>query len=118
MEENKNMEVTPQMEAPQEAKAQPRRPQTKKQGMNFGTTFLATLLAVVAGSVVTFVFWIVVFSGLSAAFQTEPTTIPESAILKIDLKESIVDAPSKNPMASFDFNTLQTAAQVTLFNAL
>ena len=118
MEENKNMEVTPQMEASQEAKAQPRRPQTKKQGMNFGTTFLATLLAVVAGSVVTFVFWIVVFSGLSTAFQTAPTTIPESAILKIDLKESIVDAPSKNPMASFDFNTLQPTAQVTLFNAL
>ncbi|MBO5894002.1 MAG: signal peptide peptidase SppA [Alistipes sp.] len=86
--------------------------------MNFGTTFLATLLAVVAGSVVTFVFWIVVFSGLSTAFQTAPTTIPESAILKIDLKESIVDAPSKNPMASFDFNTLQPTAQVTLFNAL
>lgn len=118
MEENKNMEVTPQMEASQEAKAQPRRPQAKKQGMNFGTTFLATLLAVVAGSVVTFVFWIVVFSGLSTAFQTAPTTIPESAILKIDLKESIVDAPSKNPMASFDFNTLQPTAQVTLFNAL
>ena len=106
------------MEASQEAKAQPRRPQAKKQGMNFGTTFLATLLAVVAGSVVTFVFWIVVFSGLSTAFQTAPTTIPESAILKIDLKESIVDAPSKNPMASFDFNTLQPTAQVTLFNAL
>ena len=118
MEENKNMEVTPQMEASQEAKAQPRRTQTKKQGMNFGTTFLATLLAVVAGSVVTFVFWIVVFSGLSTAFQTAPTTIPESAILKIDLKESIIDAPSKNPMASFDFNTLQPTAQVTLFNAL
>ena len=118
MEENKNMEGVPQPETPQQVQTQPRRPQAKKQGMNFGTTFLAALLAVVAGSVVTFVFWIVVFSGVSAAFQTTSTAIPESAILKINLKESITDAPSKNPMASFDFNTLQPTTQVTLFNAL
>lgn len=118
MEENKNIEVTPQTEVPQEAKAQPRRPQPKKQGLNFGKVFLAALLAVVAGSVVTFAFWVALFSGISTVFQTSHTSVPESAILKIDLKESILDAPSKDPMASFDFATLQPASQVTLFDAL
>ena len=138
MEENKNIEQATQLEptqneasqsvAPQPEPAQneasqaepkaPTRPQPKKQGMSFGKIFLAALLAVVAGSVVTFVFWIVVFSGLSAAFQPAATVVPESAILKIDLKESISDAPLKDPMAGFDFATMQPKAQVTLYDAL
>ena len=138
MEENKNIEqatqleptqneasqsVAPQLEPAQNEASQaepkaPTRPQPKKQGMSFGKIFLAALLAVVAGSVVTFVFWIVVFSGLSAAFQPAATVVPESAILKIDLKESISDAPLKDPMAGFDFETMQPKAQVTLYDAL
>ena len=129
MEENKNINpeqeaqnVEPQAPAPQPAPAQvapqPQQGKPKKKGMSFGKVFLAALLAVVAGSVVTFVFWIVLFSGISAAFQSESKAIPETAILKIDLAESIIDAPAKDPMASFDFTTMQPAAQVTLFNAL
>lgn len=129
MEENKNINpeqeaqnVEPQVQTPQQTPAQvapqPQQGKPKKKGMSFGKVFLAALLAVVAGSVVTFVFWIVLFSGISAAFQTESKAIPETAILKIDLAESIIDAPAKDPMASFDFTTMQPAAQVTLFNAL
>ena len=129
MEENKNINpeqdvqsIEPQAPAPQPAPEQvapqPQKGKPKKKSMSFGKVFLAALLAVVAGSVVTFVFWVVLFSGISAAFQTETTEIPESAILKINLAESIIDAPSKNPMASFDFNTMQPAEQVTLFKAL
>lgn len=121
MEEIKNIEAAPAAETPQVApkpQSQPRRPQPKAKGMSFGNVFLAALLAVVAGSVVTVLFWIVVFSGISAAFQGGATVIPESAILKIDLKEGIADAPSKNPMANFDFATMEPASQVTLFNAL
>ena len=133
MEENKNIEQTsekepimeikaevesPKQEAPQPQKPAMQKPKSQKKGMSFGKVFLAALLAVVAGSVVTFVFWVVVFSGVSAAFQTETADIPESAILKIDLAENIIDAPSKNPMASFDFNTMMPTQQVTLFNAL
>ena len=117
MEENKSVEVKPQVEAPREGNTNPR-PKAKREAMTFGKTFLAALLAVVAGSVVTFVFWMMLFSGLSAAFQTAPTAVPENAILKIDLAENILDAPSKNPMANFDFNTMQPAQQMTLFNAL
>ena len=132
MEENKNIEQTSEKEPIMEIKAevespkqeaQPQKPamqkpKSQKKGMSFGKVFLASLLAVVAGSVVTFVFWVVVFSGVSAAFQTETADIPESAILKINLAENIIDAPSKNPMASFDFNTMMPTQQVTLFNAL
>lgn len=100
--------------------SKPKAKQPKKQakGMSFGKVFLAALLAVVAGSVVTFIFWIVVFSGIGAAFQPATKSVPESAILKIDLKESILDAPTKNPFANFDFVTMQPMAQVTLFNVL
>ena len=120
--ETKAAEQTSIQEEKQEA-AQPQKPvaqkpKAQKKGMSFGKVFLASLLAVVAGSVVTFVFWVVVFSGVSTAFQTGTTKIPESAILKINLAENIIDAPSKNPMASFDFNTLQPTSQVTLLNAL
>lgn len=115
------VEVKPEPQAPQNplsAKPKAAKSKPKSKEMSFSKVFLAALLAVVAGSVVTFLFWVVIFSGLSAAFQTAPTTIPETAILKIDLKESILDAPSKNPMAIFDFNTMQPAKQVTLYNAL
>lgn len=122
-EQNAEQSVAPQTAEPQPAPApkpqQPKRkPAQPKKGMTFGKVFLAALLAVVAGSVVTFIFWVAIFSGISAAFQPAAKSVPETAILKIDLKESILDAPSKDPMASFDFNTMQPAPQVTLYNVL
>jgi hypothetical protein len=123
MEEIKNIEATPAAVNPQatqqpQPQSQPRRPQPKAKGMSFGNMFLAALLAVVAGSVVTFVFWIALFSGVSAALQGAPTVVPKSAILKIDLAENIADAPAKNPMAGFDIMTMEATSELTLFNAL
>lgn len=131
MEENKNInaeqsaesqqpaqEVAPQQEAKPQQAVKPQPKKQPKKGMTFGKVFLAALLAVVAGSVVTFLFWVVVFSSLSAAFQPAAKSVPEAAILKIDLKESILDAPSKDPLSGLDFNTLEPMAQMTLFNAL
>ena len=76
-----NVENAPQ----QVAKVQP-----KRSKMTFGKVFLAALLAVVAGSVVTFVFWISLFSGFSALIETPAKPIPQSAILKIDFNESLI----------------------------
>ena len=123
MEENKNFEQQAQPVEQSNATAEPKmevakKPQGKKKSMTFGKVFLAALLAVVAGSVVTFVFWVSLFSGISAAFQPATKSVPETAILKINLAEDILDAPSKNPMATFDFATMQPAAQMTLFDAL
>ena len=123
MEENKNFEQEAQAVEQSNTAAEPKmevakKPQAKKKGMSFGKVFLAALLAVVAGSVVTSIFWVSIVTGLSAAFQPAQKSIPETAILKINFEESIIDAPSKNPMATFDFTTFQPEAQVTLFNAL
>ena len=96
---------------------QPRR--GKKCGFSMGKVFLASLGAVVVGSVLSVVFWLILFSGIGSMFgSTEKKTIPAEAILHIDLAESILDAPSKDPMASIDLMTMSPISQLTLFDAL
>ena len=108
-----NVENATQSAPQQVAKLQP-----KRSKMTFGKVFLAALLAVVVGSAVTFIFWISLFSGFSALIQAPVKPIPESAILKIDFNESIIDAPMKNPLGSFDLMSLQAEESITLYNAL
>lgn len=85
---------------------------------SFGKIFLAALLAVMAGSVLSMLFWGILFSGFSSMMQPTQTTIPESAILRIDLSENLVEAPSKDPMAMFNFASMTTNGELTLYNAL
>lgn len=85
---------------------------------SFGKIFLAALLAVMAGSVLSMLFWGILFSGFSSMMQPAQTDIPKSAILRIDLSESLVEAPSKDPMAMFDFASMTTNGELTLYNAL
>lgn len=85
---------------------------------SFGKIFLAALLAVMAGSVLSMLFWGILFSGFSSMMQPSQTDIPKSAILRIDLSESLVEAPSKDPMAMFDFASMTTNGELTLYNAL
>ena len=85
---------------------------------SFGKIFLAALLAVMAGSVLSMLFWGILFSGFSSMMQPKQTTIQESAILRIDLSENLVEAPSKDPMAMFNFASMTTNGELTLYNAL
>ena len=94
-----------------------RKPQ-KKSSLTFGTVFLASLLAVVAGSVVTVLFWIFLFSGISTIMAPEVKSVPDKAILHINLAESLVDAPSKNPMGTFDLMSMTQTSQLTIYDAL
>ena len=94
-----------------------RKPQ-KKSSLTFGTVFLASLLAVVAGSVETVLFWIFVFSGISTIMAPEVKSVPDKAILHINLAESLVDAPSKNPMGTFDLMSMTQTSQLTIYDAL
>ncbi len=94
-----------------------RKPQ-KKSSLTFGKVFLASLLAVVAGSVVTVLFWIFLFSGISTIIAPEVKSVPEKAILHINLNESLVDAPSKNPMGTFDLMSMTQTSQLTIYDAL
>lgn len=98
----------------------PKRVQGKKAkcGFSFGKTFLAALLAVVVGSVATFVIGLIIFSGISAALTPAAKGIPAEAILKIDLAESLIDAPSNDPLSTIDFATMQPLSQVTIYDAL
>ena len=132
--ENVNMQPTPspEQQAPQtvenptqqsaaqaaEQSAKKKRKVLHVKGLSFGQAFVAALLAFVAGSVVVTVLSLLFFSGLSAMFAPEVKSIPEKAILHINLEQSLVDAPSKNPMGSFDFVTMSSTSSLTIYDAL
>ena len=103
---------------PAEQSAKKKRKALPVKGLSFGQAFVAALLAFVAGSVVVTVLSIVFFSGISAMFAPEVKGIPEKAILHINLEQSLVDAPSKNPMGSFDFVTMSSTSSLTIYDAL
>ncbi len=86
--------------------------------MNFGKTFLAALLAFVAGSVATTLLWIMFWVALAGALGGSTPTVEKNSILKIDLAEGIVNAPSANPFDNFDFMTMEVKKELTLMKAL
>ena len=101
--------------APQTPLAPPVMVQPRRTGGIFLKVFLASLLALVAFAIVKIFFWGAIIASL---FAEEPIEVPESAILRIDMKEAIADAPSRNPMGNFDIMTMSIAPQMTLLNAL
>lgn len=103
---------------PAEQSAKKKRKVLPAKGLSFGQAFVAALLAFVAGSVVVTVLSLMFFSGISAMFAPEVKGIPEKAILHINLEQSLVDAPSKNPMGSFDFVTMSSTSPLTIYDAL
>lgn len=127
MEENKNQnlepqELTPVVEPiPSQAPLQmPLPPQTllvqdpRSKGV-FWKVFFASLLALLTFAIVKIFFWGAI---IAALFVTEPVVVPERAILCIDLQETILDAPSRDPMSSFDVTSVSIVPQITLLDAL
>lgn len=108
--------VAPAAPAKQAAQCASQRP--KKRGLTFGKAFLAALLATVAGSIGLFVLSLILFSGIGAMFGQKEVIVPEKAILHINLAENIVDAPTANPMSSFDIMSMNQVSELTLFDAL
>ena len=104
--------------APAAPAAKTKGKKSKSGKTSFGKIFLAALLAVMAGSVLSMLFRGILYSGFSSMMQPTQTTIPESAILRIDLSENLVEAPSKGPMAMFNFASMTTNGELTLYNAL
>ncbi len=87
--------------------------------MNFIKTFLAGLLAFVVGSVLSFFLWFIILIGIVAAMGSgEPVVVPSESILKIDLAETLTDAPKTDPIAGFDFLSMTMQKQLPLFKAL
>ena len=61
--------------------------------------------------------WIFVLIAIAGSVEKSVTVQPES-ILKIDLSEHIVEAPSASPLGGIDLATLRVTPQLTLFKAL
>lgn len=85
--------------------------------MKFMKVFLAALLAVVVGGVVSTVLWILFFVSLAGS-GNQVVQVEPSSILKIDLKENITDAPSVNPFAGLNFSTMEVTSSLPLFKVL
>ena len=114
-------EETPKAEAAPAAPAVKRvvkRAPAKATKTSFGKIFLAALLAVVVGSVLSFVIMMGFFSSVGALMSPKAAAVPETAILNIDFAESIVDLPSSNPMDSFDIMSMSQNSSISLYSAL
>lgn len=87
--------------------------------MKFLKVFLAALLAVIAGGVLSFLFWVVLLIGMAGASpSTTEATITSETIVKIDLAENIIDAPSRNPLSGFDYTTMTMSSSLNLLKVL
>lgn len=85
--------------------------------MNFIKTFLAALLAFVLGSLAILLFGMFILFAIAGSME-RTVTVKEGSILRIDFSEVISDAPSSDPLAGFDFRTLQSTRQLSLLKVL
>jgi len=87
--------------------------------MKFFKIFLATLLAMVVGTVLSWVLCLVIFVGMAGSMEgTTQAVITPQTIVKIDLAENITEAPTKNPLAGFDYATMTMAKSTHLLKVL
>ena len=87
--------------------------------MKFFKIFLATLLAMIVGTVLSWVLCLVIFTSMAGSMgQTSQAVITPQTIVKIDFAENISEAPLKNPMAGFDYTTMTMAKNTHLLKVL
>ena len=87
--------------------------------MKFFKIFLATLLAMVVGTVLSWVLCLVIFAGMAGSMgQVTKAVITPQTIVKIDLAENISEAPTKNPMAGFDYTSMTMPKNTHLLKVL
>ncbi len=86
--------------------------------MKFTKIFLAALLAVVVGSIISGLFWMLTLLGIVGSANGGSTAVMPNSILKIDLAESITDSPAVNPLAGFDFMSMEQTPSISLLEVL
>ena len=87
--------------------------------MKFSKVFLATLLAIVVSGIISWIFGLIFLFGIIGSMEpTTTATLTPQTIVKIDLAESISEAPTKNPMAGFDYNTMTMSKTTHLLKVL
>ena len=85
--------------------------------MKFMKTFLAALLAVVVGGVVSSLLWVFIFIGLAGSMEST-TAVKPNSVLVVDLAEDITDAPSANPLGAIDFQSFSVRKTLSLAQVL
>lgn len=85
--------------------------------MKFLKVFLAALLAVVVGGVLSSLLWLFIFIGLAGSMEST-TVVKPNSVLVVDLAEDITDAPSSNPLGAIDFNSMTVRKQLSLLQVL
>ena len=85
--------------------------------MKFLKIFLAALLAVVVGGVLSSLLWILVVIGLAGSMEST-TIVKPNSVLVVDFAEDITDAPSSNPLGAIDFNTMTVREELSLLQVL
>ena len=87
--------------------------------MKFSKVFLATLLAIVVSGIISWIFGLIFLFGIIGSMEpTTTATLTPQTIVKIDLAENISEAPTKNPMAGFDYNTMTMSKTTHLLKVL
>ena len=87
--------------------------------MKFSKVFWAALLAVVAGSIISGLFWLFTILGLAGSMgSSSAVTVLPNSILKVDLADNIVDSPTINPFNSVDFTSMQATRTIPLLKVL
>ena len=87
--------------------------------MKFFKIFLATLLALIVSSVLSWILFFSIFAGMAGSMsKTTQAVITPQTIVKIDLAENISEAPTKNPMAGFDYTTMTMPKNTHLLKVL
>lgn len=88
--------------------------------MGFGKTFLACLLAIVVGSIVSFFFTIIVIAGVISSislFAEDTYLVESSSVLMIDLSDPVVENNSSSFADNFDFQTFSVKRNISIYDA-
>ncbi len=87
--------------------------------MNYFKLFWTVLLGCIISGVVGFILWLVVIFAFVGSLSLDSTVAVESnSILKIELDEVFSESPASNPLAQFNFATMEVAPALTLLDAL
>ncbi len=86
--------------------------------MNFWKTFFAAFLAIIASSIFSFIFVLVILTGVVASLGEQPIEVKEGSILKIDFTAQITDTPTNDPLSQIDLATMEPKPSISLLQVL
>ncbi|MEG2370336.1 MAG: signal peptide peptidase SppA [Alistipes sp.] len=86
--------------------------------MKFLKVFLAGILAFVVGSFLMMFLWVFILLGIAGSMKGPVVAVKDNSILKIDLAETIIDAPASDPFSAINVMTLEATPQLPILKVL